>query len=140
MRGEKQVLVVEDDRYIGQSLADALGAEGYAVQVATNGQTGLMLAERNKPDLILLDLSLPELSGEEVLAELRRGHLTADIRVIVVSARASTNPLIVAEVDGWIQKPFDLDDLLQQVEYSLSGAGLSLSLASSPILRGPDLS
>jgi CheY-like chemotaxis protein len=115
--GSKKVLVVEDDPWIRSLMADLLAGEGYSVVQASDGKAGLDLAEQNDPDVILLDLAMPEKSGLDVLHELKSSKPTRDIPVIVVSAYAMLMMGSDARrADGVIQKPFDLADLLMQVE------------------------
>ena len=98
-------------------LADLLAGEGYSVVQASDGKAGLDMAEESDPDVILLDLAMPEKSGLDVLHELKSSKPTRDIPVIVVSAYAMLMMGSDARrADGVIQKPFDLADLLLQVE------------------------
>ena len=98
-------------------MADLLAGEGYSVVQASDGKAGLEMAEANEPDVILLDLAMPEKSGLDVLHELKSSKPTRDIPVIVVSAYAMLMMGSDARrADGVIQKPFDLADLLLQVE------------------------
>jgi CheY-like chemotaxis protein len=116
-RPDKTVLVVEDDPWIRLLMADVLAGEGYAVVQAADGTAGLELAEARHPDVILLDLALPEKSGLDVLHELKRSTPTREIPVLVVSAYA--NLMLGSDArraEGVIEKPFGLADLLLQVE------------------------
>ena len=120
-RPQKTVLVVEDDPWIRSLMADLLAGEGYTVVQAADGKAGLDMAEQNDPDVILLDLAMPEKSGLDVLHELKSSKPTRDIPVIVVSAYAMLMMGSDARrADGVIQKPFDLADLLMQVEQAAS--------------------
>lgn len=118
-QGQKTVLVVEDDPWIRSLLADLLAGEGYRVVQAPDGNVGLRMANEENPDVILLDLAMPEKHGLDVLQELKSGKPTQDIPVLIVSAYAM---LLMGEdtqrVDGVIQKPFDLADLLAQVQHA----------------------
>jgi CheY-like chemotaxis protein len=115
------VLVVEDDRWIRSLLTDLLPAEGYVVEEATNGAAGVRLARAHRPDVVLLDLAMPEMSGAEVLRELKSDSTTADIPIIVVSAYAGNLQGTEARTaDSVIQKPFDLGDLLARIERATS--------------------
>jgi CheY-like chemotaxis protein len=112
-----RVLVVEDDAWIRSLLADLLPAEGYLVEEASNGPTAIHLAQENHPDVILLDLAMPGMSGLDVWRELKNDRATADIPVIVVSAYTAQLPNDgVLRADAVIQKPFDLADLLEQIK------------------------
>src|SRR5262245_23196418 len=83
---QKTILVVEDDPWIRSLMADLLASEGYSVVQAPDGKVGLEMAEESDPDVILLDLAMPEKSGLDVLHELKSSKPTRDIPVIVVSA------------------------------------------------------
>ena len=82
---DKKILVVEDDDFLLEMYATKLQLEGFKVFGATNGLQGLKIAQREKPDLILLDLNLPEMSGFEVLEELKRSDTTNKIIVVVLT-------------------------------------------------------
>lgn len=117
----KTVLVVEDDPWIRSLMADLLTGEGYEVVQAPDGRAGMQMAEEHEPDVILLDLAMPEKSGLDVLHELKSQKPTRDIPVIVVSAYAMLMMGSDARrADGVIQKPFDLADLLTQVEQAVA--------------------
>jgi two-component system, cell cycle response regulator DivK len=119
-KAQKTILVVEDDPWIRSLMADLLAGEGYAVVQAPDGKQGLELAKEQDPDVILLDLAMPEVSGLDVLHELKSSNPTRDIPVIVVSAYAMLMMGSDARrADGVIQKPFDLADLLAQVSQAV---------------------
>ena len=88
------ILIIDDDAHINDIVSKALKAEGYAVSQAYSGTEALMLLSRSKPDLILLDLMLPGLSGEELLPQIK------DIPVIVVSAKADVTNKVELLVGG----------------------------------------
>src|SRR5699024_2022605 len=97
--------------------ADLFRAEGFRVMEASNGFTGLRLAEDFDPAVILLDLELPELSGLELLAELRRSRPNRLPRVIVISGSADQRKRESSpQVRRWLQKPFDVEHLLDEVQ------------------------
>lgn len=79
------MLIVEDDDFLLQMYATKLELEGFKISEAANGVQALKVAQREKPDLILLDLNLPELSGFEVLEQLKRDETTSGIKVIVLT-------------------------------------------------------
>jgi CheY-like chemotaxis protein len=119
-KGQKTVLVVEDDPWIRSLMADLLAGEGYEVVQAPDGKQGLEMAIQRDPDVILLDLAMPEISGLDVLHDLKTSNPTRDIPVIVVSAYAMLMMGSDARrADGVIQKPFDLADLLAQVQQAV---------------------
>ncbi|RJQ35412.1 response regulator [Candidatus Parcubacteria bacterium] len=82
---ERKVLVVEDDDFLLEMYSTKLELEGFKVYNATSGMQGLKVAQRELPDLILLDLNLPEMSGFEVLEHLKNGDTTKDISVVVLT-------------------------------------------------------
>jgi CheY-like chemotaxis protein len=110
-----RVLLVDDYKPIVEILLDFLSGEGYVVEVARDGEEALAHIRADPPDLLLLDLKLPRMSGEEVIAELARSQLQIPIVIVTASIPLPTwhPPPDVAEV---LEKPFDLEDLLVLVE------------------------
>ncbi len=110
------IAIIDDDIYIGDMLEKVLKQEGYAVLRAYSGTEALLLLQKNRPDLILLDLMLPGLSGEEVLPQL------AGIPVIVISAKVDVadkvNVLLSGAVD-YLTKPFEIQELLARITVQL---------------------
>lgn len=80
-----KIAIIEDDQAISQMYRFKFEAEGYDVQTAENGKLGLELAESMKPDIILLDLMMPEMNGDEMLAEMRKTSWGKDIKVIILT-------------------------------------------------------
>jgi len=116
----ESILIVEDDPSIGRGLWQNLKFEGYSVQVATDGESGLRLAVDNKPDLILLDVMLPRLNGFEVLRELRR--LEIAVPVIMLTAKGEEVDKVRGldlGADDYMTKPFSLAELLARVRTAL---------------------
>ncbi len=112
----KTILVIDDDMHIGNMLEEALTGEGYAVKRAYSGTEALLLLSGAKPDLILLDLMLPGLSGEELLPKIK------DIPVIVVSAKVDVSDkvgLLLGGAADYVTKPFDLAELLARITVQL---------------------
>ncbi len=115
----KHILIIDDDIHIGDLLQEALEAEGYRVSRAYSGTEAVLSLGRERPDLILLDLMLPGLSGEQVLPKL------AGIPVIVVSAKAdidSKTSLLLGGAADYVTKPFVLRELLARVAVRLRDA------------------
>ena len=112
----KKILIVEDDIYIGNMVEEALRKNGYDVSRAYSGTEALLVIKDAVPDLILLDLMLPGLSGEALLPKIKSIH------VIVVSAKTDITGkvelLSVGAVD-YITKPFDIRELLARIEVQL---------------------
>ncbi len=113
----KRILLVDDDREIVESMRIALEAAGYAVLVARDGNQGLAIAEREDPDLVILDMMMPKRSGFLVLEKLRRTR-PVPVRIIMVTANEGSRHKAYAEtlgVDDYIRKPFAMDRLLTSV-------------------------
>lgn len=110
------ILIIDDDVHISSMLEEALQHEGYTVYKAFSGTEALLVLSQNKPDLILLDLMLPGLSGEELLPHIK------DIPVIVVSAKVDTADkvgLLLGGAADYITKPFDIQELLARITVQL---------------------
>ncbi len=122
---EPLVLVVDDDPALCALIVEALEPEALRCAVAHDGRTALDMAVSQRPDLIVLDLLLPELSGEEVLRRLGADHRTRYIPVVLVTANSSIEQLVRllrAGADDYITKPFDLDELAARVLTALRRA------------------
>lgn len=135
----KRVLVVEDERDLADLLVYNLGRAGYDALAAHDGRTALDAISRQPPDLILLDVMLPELSGTEVAGRLRNGASTASIPIIMLTAKADEVDQIVGlaiGADDYITKPFSMKVLLARVEALLRRAGDPPSTAGAARL-GP---
>ena len=118
----KRILLVDDDQEIIESMRVALEAKGYEVLVARNGNEGLAAAERDDPDLVILDMMMPQRSGFLVLEKLRVTR-TVPTKVIMVTANEGNRHKAYAEtlgVDDYIRKPFAMDRLLKSVAKLLS--------------------
>lgn len=112
-----RILVVEDDLSILTGLSINLRYEGYEVLQAQDGRAGLALAVEQEPDLMILDVMLPELNGYEVVAELRRRG--SQLPVIMLSAKASEQDKILGldrGADDYLGKPFGVPELLARVK------------------------
>lgn len=112
----KEILIIDDDQYIGSMLEEVLLKKGYKVFRAYSGTEAVMFLSKNKPDIILLDLMLPGLSGEEVLKQIK------DIPVIVVSAKIDVDDKVGVLLGGaadYITKPFDTKELLARISVQL---------------------
>lgn len=118
----KRILIIDDDEHIGNLEQELLEREGYAVLRAYSGTEALLLLKRTRPDLVLLDLMLPGLSGEALLPELD------GIPVIVVSAKAGVEDktaLLLGGAADYLTKPFDVRELLARVAVRLREAAHS---------------
>lgn len=117
---EETILVVEDDKHLRFSLSLALKAEGYRVLLAEDGEIGLQMAESARPDLVLLDVMLPERNGFEVLAEIRKRD--ALLPVLLVTAKGEEEDRVRGlrlGGDDYIVKPFGIKELVARVGAAL---------------------
>ena len=115
--GPKRVLIVDDDNEIVESVRFALEQKNYQVLVARDGNQGLAMAEREDPDLVILDMMMPKRSGFLVLEKLRRTR-PVPLRVIMITANEGSRHKAYAEmlgVDDYIRKPFAMDRLMESV-------------------------
>lgn len=113
----KKILIVDDDYEIIDSLRYALEGEGYTVVIARDGNQGLALAERENPDLMILDMMMPKRSGFLVLEKLRRMRETP-LPVVMITGNEGSRHKAYAELLGvsdYIRKPFAMDRLLRSV-------------------------
>jgi DNA-binding response OmpR family regulator len=118
----KRILLVDDDPEIIESLKVALTAKGYEIMVARDGNQGLAMAEREIPNLVILDMMMPKRSGFLVLEKLRRTQKDPT-RVIMITANEGSRHKAYAEmlgVDDYIRKPFAMDRLIESVERLLT--------------------
>ena len=115
----ERILIVEDEEPIARFLELELRHEGYAVEKAADGRTGLELALRGDADLVLLDIMLPELSGLEVIRRIRR---ESQIPVIMLTARDTVMDKVSGldmGADDYITKPFAIEELLARIRTAL---------------------
>lgn len=115
----KKILLVEDSKNISGVLVDVLKAEGYTVIHAPDGVAGVAMARREKPDLVLLDLLLPKLSGYDVCNAIKRDNNTRHIPILVISTMDKPESVARAKACGaanFMRKPYNLDDLLAEIK------------------------
>lgn len=144
----KKILIVDDDVYIGDMLEEMLIRERYGVWRAYSGTEALLLLEEKKPDLVLLDLMLPGLQGEELLPKID------GIPVIVISAKSEVSgkvKLLLQGASDYITKPFEMEELLARVavqfrknsshsqDQSLCFQDLTLNMSSHELKVGENL-
>ena len=116
----KRVLVVEDNVELAFGLRNNLEIEGYDVDVASDGAAGLATAQREAPDLVILDLMLPELDGFRVLKGIRESRLTMPVLILTAKGEESDKVRgLKMGADDYVTKPFGLLELLARVEVLL---------------------
>ena len=115
----RTVLVVDDEPAIRELMAEVLRDEGYAVVLAADGRQGVDVFVRERPDLVLMDVMMPEFDGREAYLAMRALPERVDVPVILMSAAAPVDPAELGVV--FLPKPFDLERLLRAVETALGG-------------------
>jgi two-component system phosphate regulon response regulator PhoB len=131
------ILVVEDEIPLLTLLRYNLEKQGFRVEEATDGQEALMRVAEGKPDLVLLDWMLPQLSGLEVCRQLRRRPATRDLPIIMVTARTEQQDSVRAldtGADDYVSKPFAMDGLLARIRALLRRSG-SLATRGTLVFR-----
>jgi DNA-binding response OmpR family regulator len=117
-RAVKRVVVVDDEPSVGAAVRDLLGPNGFQVDTPTDPQTALPELLRSVPDLVILDVNMPGMSGWELCALLRRQSITRDLPVLFLTGRREVLDRITAmQVGGsdYLAKPFGADDLRRKV-------------------------
>lgn len=129
----KKILIIDDDIHIGNLLEETLSKEGYGVSRAYSGTEALLVLSQSKPDLVLLDLMLPGLNGEDVLPKIK------GIPVIIVSAKVDIDnkvDLLLGGAVDYVTKPFHIKELLARISIHLKN---SESMRSSLELTFADI-
>lgn len=132
----KQILIIDDDIHIGNMLEEALTREGYGVSRAYSGTEAVLVLSHFRPDLVLLDLMLPGLNGEEVLPKIK------GIPVIIVSARVDIDSkvdLLLGGAADYVTKPFHIKELLARIAVQLRNSSYSDTSDTVPTLTFEDL-
>jgi two-component system cell cycle response regulator DivK len=122
----KRILIVEDNELNMKLLHDILEAHGYAIIATTEGGQGVALARENRPDLILMDLQLPDISGLDAVRQLKDHQETRDIPIVAVTAFAMVGDerkALMGGCDAYVAKPIALRDFLDMVERFIGPAG-----------------
>ena len=118
------ILIVEDEDNIALALTHVLKRDGYAVERVADGGNALPAIRSLQPDLVLLDVMLPEVSGYEICQAVRLEADLAAIKILIMTARGTEverRKGLALGADGFITKPFELTDLKQQVADCLAG-------------------
>ncbi len=120
MRQKRKILIIDNENHLAALVKLNLEQTGkYEVCVANDGEEGLQKALKEPPHLIILDLILPKITGEEVCKKIRGEETTENIPIIMVTAKASTVDAIIGKVIGanhYMTKPFQMDELLKNIE------------------------
>lgn len=117
MAEAKKILVVDDEQQLALAVKIRLQSRGYQVMTANDGRQALELAEKEQPDLVILDVLMPVMDGYSCLRELNTRFGRGKIPVIVLTARDRMKDLFeLEEIEDYVIKPFDHDDLLTRIE------------------------
>jgi len=117
------VLYIEDDFQNRVLVRRVLEASGFSILEAENGTTGLQVAQKHVPDLILIDINLPEMDGYEVTSRLKGMAALAHVPIVALTAnvmKGDREKTLAAGCDGYIQKPIDVDLLPEQINRFLA--------------------
>ena len=133
------ILVVEDDSSVRSLITTTLKAHGYKFLTAANGEMAVMMASSHNPDIMLLDLGLPDIDGVEVIRRIREW---SNLPIIVLSARSEDSDKIEAldqGADDYLTKPFSVDELLARLRVTQRRLNLQASgeVGSSVFVNGP---
>ena len=118
MADRKKVLLVEDDESVRQLVRVTLEMNGYEVVEATDGLEGLLMLDLHKPDAIVLDLMMPDVGGERMLAQLRAAPETKRTPVVIITGKPEVEPEVIGLVgrENFFPKPFDPDAVIARIE------------------------
>lgn len=128
----KHVILIEDETSISEPLSDALEGEGFAVTVAATGGEGIRLVGSEHPDLVLLDIGLPDMDGRDVCRKLRTG---SQVPIIMLTARGTETDRVVGlelGADDYIVKPFSVAELAARMRAVLRRAGHASDTPAAP--------
>lgn len=121
----KKILIVDDEPDIVLMVGTRLKANGYEIVSANDGQAGYETAQKEKPDLIILDLMLPKMDGYKVCGLLKRDYRFAKIPILMFTAKAQQEDMQLAKemgADAYLVKPFKPEELLAKVKELLPGS------------------
>jgi DNA-binding response OmpR family regulator len=120
MAGTNHILYIEDERPVIELVRQTLRVAGYKVTGVTSGEQGLAMMRQDRPDLLLLDLMMPDVSGWDVYQAMKSDNQLADIPVIVITAKVPERGRVIVPdlppVDDYITKPFSMARLIRSVQ------------------------
>lgn len=131
------VLVVDDEPVLAEMVAMALRYEGWSTTIAADGAAALAAARRERPDAVVLDVMLPDISGLDVLTELRRRH--GELPVLLLTAKDAVEDRIAglsAGGDDYVTKPFSIEEVILRLRGLLRRTGVSAESGSAQIVVG----
>lgn len=133
--GKKRILLIDDDRTFITLMQGVLRKNNYDVLIASNGQDGIECVEKERPDLIILDVLMPGMTGYEFIQLLRKKNPEAKkLPIIVISSRKSMKDFFnMWELSFFIEKPFQPQELLSKIEYALASSSSSIAPVSQEL-------
>jgi two-component system phosphate regulon response regulator PhoB len=137
---KKRIVMIEDERDMADLVSARLRREGYKVDVAHDGNEGFEMVRSNPPDLVLLDLMLPGMSGTEIAARLRDDPRTAGVPIIMLTARTEESDIVVGlkfGADDYVTKPFSLSVLAARIDAVLRRAAAAGPSGKGVVRIGP---
>jgi two-component system alkaline phosphatase synthesis response regulator PhoP len=115
----RQILIIEDDSVVSDVIIAVLVKEGYIPSLAKSGREALKKISQSVPDLILLDLGLPDMEGSEIVKSIRKSKKTADVPVIMLTGKSSLEDRLAGfdqGADDFLAKPFELNELMARIQ------------------------
>lgn len=135
MENNLKILIIEDDKYILNFLSLSLKASGYTFETASTGMAGMSLFYSNQPEIVLLDLGLPDIDGIDIIKSIR---MISEVPILVVSARGQENEKISAldhGADDYITKPFHMGELMARIRVAQRKAKKTLQPDNGEIFQ-----
>ena len=132
MNSGAKILVIDDERSIRRLLEVSLSSEGYSIYLAKSGKDGLTQFDSVRPDIVILDLGLPDIDGAEVLSKIRERSSTPVIILTVKGSDADKVQLLDAGADDFITKPFSIKELAVRIRVALRH---TLNLKKEPVFE-----
>jgi len=137
---KKRIIIIEDELDLGDLVAARLEREHYDVEIARDGLEGLLKIRSGSPDLVLLDLMLPSMSGTEIATELRADPLTDHLPIIIMTAKTAESDIVVGlhvGADDYVTKPFSMSVLVARIAAVLRRAKGTAGRRSDILQAGP---
>ena len=132
-RPDARLLVVEDEPNILELLAASLRYSGFEVVTAAAGNEAVMAAQRHRPDLIVLDVMLPDINGKEVCHRVRADNTLEDVRILCISGMIEDDKiqeLKLSGADDFLHKPFDIEELIDRMCVQLDVEAVSAAASA----------
>ncbi len=137
---KKRIIVVEDERDMADLVVQRLKREGYLAEAAYDGREGIEKVRSNPPDLAIIDIMLPKLSGTDLVTEMRQDPRTAAVPVIMMTAKGEDSDVVVGlqlGADDYVTKPFSMSVLVARVGAVLRRAAAPPEGGKGPLKCGP---